>query len=98
MTPFKATVCAVSDAFGIDPASLLERTRLRPIAYARFAIMRLMHDSGYSYSAIGRRLGMNHASVMHGAAKAEKLAQESREYHQALTAARTLLWHRKTQP
>lgn len=81
---------AVADAFGVSPQRLLGRRRDSLLPEARFALFTLLRESGddATYSAIGRLLGLDHATISHGVARARDLAGAYRDYAEKLAAAR----------
>lgn len=64
-------ICQVSISMGVSPRVIMGQSRARPIARARQAIMRRLYQYGLSVSEIGRILGRDHTTVIHGIRRAE---------------------------
>lgn len=65
------TLAAACRIAGISVADCLSPCRRRDIAHRRWRVMELLHAWGRSKSEIGRLLGRNHASVIHGLRRLE---------------------------
>jgi len=65
MTPAQINT-AVAARFKLDPATMIQRTRTRAIAWPRQLAMALMREAGYSWPRIARFYGIHHTSVIHG--------------------------------
>ncbi len=62
---------------GVTPAELLSRTRRMKIVEARWAVMLRLHNRGFSYSRIGREMGMDHSTIMAGVKSAKGLGHRN---------------------
>lgn len=60
----------------ITREQMLGRSRQRRIAWPRQALMLRLFERGHSYAEIGRLLGRNHASAIHGVKDARKRRDE----------------------
>lgn len=57
----------VSEAFEVSVTKLMERGRQMRVCMARWVVMRILRDEvGYSWSDVGRMMGLDHGTVMHG--------------------------------
>lgn len=56
----------VAAQFDLTPAAILGASREREIVVARHITMHIAHRHGVTMADIGRALGMDHSSVMHG--------------------------------
>ncbi len=52
--------------YGMSKEVLLSPSRKEHLVLTRFSIMKACRDGGYKLKAIGRALGKDHGSVMHG--------------------------------
>ena len=59
-------VSAVSMETGIKPQAIYSNSRRQRVAFARQLVMYVAHRHGVSHSAIGRALGRDHSTIMHG--------------------------------
>lgn len=73
---FMEVVNETSHETGVDQQDILGRRRFKNIVRARQRAMWTLHRRGYSYSAIARRWGMTHWTVMWGVQRAEDHRQE----------------------
>ena len=64
----------VSAATGFAVSDIMSACRARDICAARWHVMRRARDAGLSYPAIGRAMGMDHTSVMHGLERLQEVA------------------------
>ena len=64
---------------GVTTEEILGRSRSRSIAHARQDVCRLAHECGASYPEIGRALGIDHSTALHGARVASERARQSKE-------------------
>ena len=78
---------ATSRAFNIGTMDLARRDQSHPVAHARFAAMYLARRAGFTFPRIGRAMGYDHSTVVHGARRAVELAAADEEYALSLTAA-----------
>lgn len=76
----------VARHFGIDQRTLRSRARPGPLVHARWVAMALMAEDGMPVGQIGRALGRDHSTVLHG------LQQASRATVCADVAAIRLSW------
>lgn len=51
---------------GCTRDDVLGRSRKPVYAAARREVYRRLHDAGWNFSEIGRRMGVHHTSVLHG--------------------------------
>jgi hypothetical protein len=64
---YTARVSHVSEAFGISRESLLSYSRKRAHVWPRQALFWLLHvEDGIPAAAIGRLMGFDHTSILHG--------------------------------
>lgn len=62
----------ISEAGGVDVSVIMSDTRLNKAAVCRFILFRYLYeDLKWSTPRIGRSLGRNHASVIHGISRAK---------------------------
>ncbi|OWJ81096.1 hypothetical protein CDV52_19645 [Haematobacter missouriensis] len=57
---------AISAETDLPVEDILGTSRVRVVAQARHLMMYIAHREGFSFSAIGRALGLDHSSTMHG--------------------------------
>lgn len=70
----------VAAELALDHAEIMSGCRRFDVAHARQMVMFVAHRGGLSYSAIGRALGVDHTTVMHGvAAHARRVGELVRE-------------------
>lgn len=70
----------VADAFGVSTDLMLSRSRPDAVAYARFALCRIMADRHMSASEIGRVLKRDTSSVFHALRRHQTLLEVSAFY------------------
>jgi chromosomal replication initiator protein len=88
-------VGAVALEFGVTRAELLGDGRSRQHVRARQAAMLLARDLAQrSTTVIGRALGRDHTTVIHGTARARELAATDPDFAKRLAAARKTLTQR----
>ena len=56
----------IADLCGVSESEILSRRRGQSICEARWMIAQCLVDRGYAIMAIGRALGRDHSSVLHG--------------------------------
>jgi chromosomal replication initiation ATPase DnaA len=61
---------SVARRHGVSVDGLLGRARTAPLAAARHDLMCCLWASGVAYAEIGRLLGRDHTTVMHGVRRA----------------------------
>ena len=87
-----AIIGAVAQAFSVPVRQILSPRRAAPIVRARQAAMHLALElSGHSSIAIGRALGRDHSTVLHGDAVTRMRVDEDPEFAARIAALRTLL-------
>lgn len=87
----KRVVGAAAEVFGVSIADLHSTSRRQPLATARQVVMFLLHsDLGYSLLQIGKELGRNHTTVLHGYRRIEKEIAENCELEGQVQQARKL--------
>ena len=66
--PFQMRVLTqlVTGALGIQAVHVFSPTRKRDVVFARHMVMYLLRQSGHKYTAIGRFMHRDHATVIHG--------------------------------
>lgn len=74
------TIRQVATRFNFQPADVISRNRWEPLVHARAAVCIILRQRGLSYNQIGRRLGMDHSSVMNLIARAPVYAARSRAF------------------
>lgn len=62
---------AACQHFGVDADEVIDGSRRTSHVDARHVAMWLMRDSGRTYPEIGRQLGMDHTSAIHGVRRIE---------------------------
>lgn len=67
-------------AFDVPSELIVGASRKGRVIPARFALYKALRLRGWSYLAIGRFLGRDHATVMHGTKRAEWMAERDAEY------------------
>lgn len=73
MSRFDELVSSVADLFGLTPESVLSKGRNSTQADARWVIAYVMRSQmNMSLPAIGRRLGRDHTTILHGLRQIEK--------------------------
>lgn len=60
---------AVTAAYGVPVDDILGASRNRQVTRARHVAAWLLHDSGMSYSDVGRTLTRDHSTAMHSVAR-----------------------------
>lgn len=75
-------IAAVATAFDVPAERLTAKGMRRPIAWARFALVRLMRDQlEWSYPQIARNVGFrDHTTVMHALRRAGELFQQDADW------------------
>ncbi|MES2753204.1 MAG: helix-turn-helix domain-containing protein [Pseudomonadota bacterium] len=63
----------VAERYRLPVMRVLARSRVEREAAARLTIYRIAADAGYSYAAIGRRLGRCRSTVRYGVLAARRL-------------------------
>lgn len=76
---------AVSRAFEVPVAEIVGPLKTRRIAHSRWALFKILHERGWSLSAIGKALDYDHTSVMHAL---KRIPDLSPEWHAAYEKAR----------
>ena len=56
---------------GVTVADIKGRSRLGPVVAARQDVFLALREAGWSFPRIGRAMGRDHSTVMHGVAVAE---------------------------
>jgi hypothetical protein len=70
----KALVAAIATESGLNPADILGRSKTRAIVIARWRIAKQLREAGYSYPNIGKQLGRDHTSILHGLQRLQEIA------------------------
>ena len=63
------TVNVVAGHSCIPATRIMGKRRTKTIAHMRQIVYYLLHEQGYSYNSIGKHLGKDHATIMHGVKK-----------------------------
>lgn len=71
-------VRAVSAESGVSVTKILSKTRRADVCLARFAVMFALREKGLTLPAIGRALGRDHSTVLHGLNRAAELRNSVR--------------------
>ena len=58
---------------GVTVAEIKGRSRLGPAAAARQDVFLALREAGWSFPRIGRAMGRDHSTVMHGVARARSM-------------------------
>lgn len=74
--PVMAIVMEVADEYGVSIADILSSNRSTYFAVPRHEVMRRAIDAGLSTTRIGRALGRDHTTVIHGAQRARERASQ----------------------
>lgn len=91
MTTARITA-AVSEAFGIDPKRIRERTRLSTVVHARHAAFYIARIGyGWSWNVIGDAFGRDHATVISGVNRCKRRMEWSPAVQARVHAAMELL-------
>lgn len=56
----------VCELYGVEPEMILSETRVRAVAWPRQHFMALCVDNGKSLPQIGKYLGRDHTTILHG--------------------------------
>lgn len=83
-----AVIDRVATYYGFPRVTLLSRRRTAHVALARQVAMYLLREEGLTYSAVGRILRRDHATVMHGHARIHDLAARRPDVRYDLDALR----------
>ena len=51
---------------GVEPSEIMSHSRRKPVCDARRAVMRQLRADGFTTTQIGRWLGRDHTTVVHG--------------------------------
>lgn len=70
-------VDAMKEVVGFD---VLERTRRQVVVWARNLVAFRLHLDGYSFAAIGRLLGIHHATVLHACRHVDEMLEHPNWY------------------
>lgn len=77
----KVILEATSTGFGVRPEDILSWTRFSHIADARMAFYFFLRKfTALSFEALGRSIGRNHTSLIHGCQRVEKLLATDRQF------------------
>lgn len=71
---WRQLVPLVAAAHRMSSDEMLSPDRRRPYVRARWHLMAILHDRGWSYPKIGALLGMDHSSCIYGVRQHRKLA------------------------
>ncbi len=78
----------VAGFYGLTRQALLSRRRTAEVAQARQITMLLLRERGLSYAQVGRLLGRDHATVLHGCARIRGLSLRRPDVRRDLEALR----------
>jgi chromosomal replication initiation ATPase DnaA len=70
---FLEVIAETAQLTGVEAADIIGRRRFRHMVRARQRAMWSLHRRGYGYTAIGRRWGMTHWTIMQGIEVIERL-------------------------
>jgi chromosomal replication initiator protein len=88
-TLIQTLIQAASHHTGISADAITSPCRKQELARTRFAIMRVAHESGKPFAAIGRSFGRRDSStIVHGVARARKLEAASAPFAELVNALR----------
>ena len=65
-TPLDSIIAEVAAATGVHERLIRGRSRERSVVAARWLAWSVAHREGMSLAEIGRRMGFDHTSVLHG--------------------------------
>lgn len=81
----EAIVTRASELFQVHPRDLLGGYRFQFVTRARFAIYLALRRRGWSYEQIGKFLGRDHSSVIHGVKRAEYMVEKDAAFAAKVT-------------
>ncbi len=82
---------AVAQVFGFTTGQILGHRRHRPLCEARHALFAILRDETDGTTVgIGKRLNRDHGTIIHGANRAETLAEIDPRYAAKCAAARAV--------
>lgn len=73
---------------GLHRDTIVSDRRDRTAAWARFAVMKVARDLGYSRQQVARRLMRDGSTVLHGARRAEEIAATNTDFRMLLEKIR----------
>lgn len=73
---------------GLPKGDLALRNHARTHCWARFAVMKVAHEHGRGASLIGKCIGLDHSSVIHGLKRAGQLEHCDSDFSDLLTLLR----------
>jgi len=77
----RGILTAVAEAFDVPPGHIQDRSRRWWICRPRFAYIALLRAHlGWSYTKMGRKLGLNHTSCIHAVRRCEQLCASDPDY------------------
>jgi len=62
---------------GVTSAQIMSRESTAPVCKARWGVMRALRDDGFTLAQIGRWLGRDHTTIMHGLRKSDQRSIEA---------------------
>ena len=75
----RRAISRAAEHHGVTVAEIKGRSRLGPAAAARQDVFLALREAGWSFPRIGRAMGRDHSTVMHGVAVAEARSMEATE-------------------
>lgn len=92
ITP-KDVVNVVADYYGLNPATIYEKTRKKEVVRPRQIIMYILReDVGISYPTIGEQLGgRDHTTVIHSCDRVKKMIEDDYTLQQEIDQIRTIM-------
>ena len=66
----RRAISRAAEHHGVTVAEIKGRSRLGPVVAARQDVFLALREAGWSFPRIGRAMGRDHSTVMHGVARA----------------------------
>ncbi|KQM18397.1 helix-turn-helix domain-containing protein [Novosphingobium sp. Leaf2] len=82
-------VTIAAELSGVSRQEIMSKSRVARVVRVRNACYMIARESGKSYPAIGRALGRDHSTIIHGLSKAIITAHEEPRYRAFLKRLRT---------
>ena len=73
----RRAISRAAEHHGVTVAEIKGRSRLGAVVAARQDVFLALRESGWSFPRIGRAMGRDHSTVMHGVARALVVARHS---------------------
>lgn len=76
------------ELFDVHPRDLMGPARFHFVTYPRFAAYKALKMRGWSYSHIGRFMGRDHSTVIHGVRRADYIASRDAHFKECIEILR----------